>query len=298
VNINLRILWSSSGNGGISYEIAPKEAEEYCKYNVIFVCFVIDRTDFLVSSDWLVCRLVACHQFKIIEVPHANSERAGGGGWDISVGSGLHIRRGRRCYTYRAFTHGHCHTSAAYGDPDIYFNPRYGHYTYFSIRSHSCSHTYGYAYCNGHRHHLARRHANTHPYTDPFAHSHTQNGIAQLAVKEGTGEYRVSGLSNWLAASRNVSLAVGDSVRTPAASRASVTFSNGSVIVLEPGTEVQVQNYRVIREGETVRTRVARIALVRGKITGDVREDLVYLPSVFEIATASEVITIRGTLTQ
>jgi len=120
--------------------------------------------------------------------------------------------------------------------------------------------------------------------------------IAQLAVKEGTGEYRVSGLSNWLAASGNVSLAVGDSIRTPSASRASVTFSDGSVIVLEPSTEVQVQNYRVTWEGEAVRTRTARIALVRGKITADVREDLVYPPSVFEIATASEVITIRGTL--
>ena len=91
---------------------------------------------------------------------------------------------------------------------------------------------------------------------------------------------------------------IGDRVRTGWGAKASVEFLDGSVLVLKARTEIEIQAFSMTTEEGSVVTRVARVALIQGDISGDVREDLVYPPSVFEIVTAGEIVTIRGTLTE
>ena len=121
---------------------------------------------------------------------------------------------------------------------------------------------------------------------------------AHLSIQAGGGEFRISGSEEWLPAAEDTELAVGDSVRTDADARVSVEFTDGRTLVLEPDTELQIQSYSMTTEGELVLTRVARVALLRGSVSGDVREDLIFPPSVFEIVTPSEIVTIKGTLTE
>ena len=102
--------------------------------------------------------------------------------------------------------------------------------------------------------------------------------------------------SSWAPAAQGAYLTVGGRVRTGAGSRISVTFADGSIVTLEPDSELEVQSFRMTTEGSQVVSREARVALIRGDISGDVREDLLFPPSVFEIVSTGEIVTIRGTL--
>ena len=120
--------------------------------------------------------------------------------------------------------------------------------------------------------------------------------VARLSLTSGTGEYQYLGVNQWVAVKDGTGLDVGDSVRTAASSRVSVQFQDGSVLILEPDTQLEIQNYTQTTQGTRVVTRVARVALIQGDLTGDVRQDLVYPPSVSEIVTKGEITTIPGTL--
>lgn len=120
--------------------------------------------------------------------------------------------------------------------------------------------------------------------------------VALLTLTQGTGEYQYRGTTQWVSAKSGVGLDVGDSARTAANSRLSVQFQDGSVLILEPDTQVEIQNYSQTTQGTRVVTRIARVALIQGDLSGDVRQDLVYPPSVFEIVTKGEITTIPGTL--
>jgi ferric-dicitrate binding protein FerR (iron transport regulator) len=113
---------------------------------------------------------------------------------------------------------------------------------------------------------------------------------------EGTVEYRQLGSEEWFVVGDAAELSVGDRVRTGDGSTVAVQFEDGSVITLEPDAEVEIQNYESTRDGDRVLTRVARIALIEGFILADVREDLIFPPSVFEIVTEDSIIPIQGIL--
>ena len=91
------------------------------------------------------------------------------------------------------------------------------------------------------------------------------------------------------------SIGIGDRARSNAGSRVAVEFQDGSVLVLEPSSELEIQSFEMTTQGDTVVTRVARVGLT-GDATGNVRQDLVNPPSVFEIVTKGEIVTIPGTL--
>ena len=122
--------------------------------------------------------------------------------------------------------------------------------------------------------------------------------VALLTVQEGDGEYRLAGSDQWLPIEPGGGLAIGDRARTSSSSIVAIEFLDGSAIIMETDTEVEVQSFSMTTEGDRVITRVARIALIGGDISGDIREDLVFPPSVFEIVTEGEIISITGTLTE
>ncbi|MBI2957907.1 MAG: hypothetical protein HYY32_03600 [Chloroflexi bacterium] len=122
--------------------------------------------------------------------------------------------------------------------------------------------------------------------------------VAVVKVKAGTAEYRSATSAAFVAAPNGTGISVGDRVRSGAGAEVAVEFQDGSSLVLLQNTEIEIQNYSDTREGGKVVTRVARVATITGGISGDVRDDLIYPPSVFEIVSAGEVYTIKGTLSK
>lgn len=122
--------------------------------------------------------------------------------------------------------------------------------------------------------------------------------MAVLTVTQGVGEYLPVGTETWLTVKEGDGLAVGDRTRTAVGAGLAITFKDGSVLVLEQSTELEVQSFSMTQLGDRVVSRVSRVATIDGTISGDIRDDLVYPPSVFEIVTAGEIITIKGTLTE
>ena len=122
--------------------------------------------------------------------------------------------------------------------------------------------------------------------------------IAHIKIQSGTAGYRSGSSGSFAPIVNNTGVSVGDQVRSEAGSQVSVEFLDGSSLVLLANTEIEVQNYVFTRQGDSIVTRVARIAVINGDVSGDVRQDLVYPPSVFEIVSSGEIYTIKGTLIQ
>lgn len=122
--------------------------------------------------------------------------------------------------------------------------------------------------------------------------------IAQIKINSGSAEYQTGNSANFVPATDGTGVLVGDRVRSEPGAQIAVEFLDGSSLVLLEGTEIEIQKCEVTRQGESIVTRVARVAVFNGDVSGDVREDLVYPPSVFEIVTAGEIYTIKGTLSQ
>ncbi len=126
----------------------------------------------------------------------------------------------------------------------------------------------------------------------------TRPVVGQITVQSGTAQYRAGTGGDFAAAANKTGVAIGDRVRSGASSQVAVEFLDGSSLVLLADTEVEIQNYIITRQGDRIVTRVARVAVINGDVSGDIREDLVYPPSVFEIVSAGEIYTIKGTLSQ
>ncbi|MBM4406615.1 MAG: FecR domain-containing protein [Chloroflexi bacterium] len=122
--------------------------------------------------------------------------------------------------------------------------------------------------------------------------------VATIKIQSGTAQYRAGSSGGFVSAANNTGVAIGDRIRSGASSQVAVEFQDGSVLVLLANSEIEVQNFELTRQGNRVMTRVARVAVITGDVSGDVREDLIFPPSVFEIVSAGEIYTIKGTLTQ
>lgn len=123
------------------------------------------------------------------------------------------------------------------------------------------------------------------------------SAVAQIKIMSGSAEYRAKNSTDFVPAADSTGVSIGDRVRSKAGAQIAVEFLDGSSLVLLENTEVEIQNYEVTRKGDSIVTRVARVAVISGDVSGDVREDLIYPPSVFEIVTYGEIYTIKGTLT-
>jgi hypothetical protein len=118
---------------------------------------------------------------------------------------------------------------------------------------------------------------------------------ALVTVENGSGEYLAVGSDTWSAITGEVGLSVNDRVKAGADSSIIVEFADGSLLIVGADTELEIQSFSMEQVEGIVTSRVARVALIGGNVIGDVREDLIYPPSVFEIVTEGEIITIRGT---
>ena len=137
------------------------------------------------------------------------------------------------------------------------------------------------------------------PTPTPLPTRESVSVVATVLAQEGTPEYMLAEIESWYpTSSQGSGVGVGDRIRTGEGTEASVEFLDGSILILKPQTEIEIQAFTMTTEGDRVVTRVGRVALIQGDISGDVREDLVYPPSVFEIVTSSEIVKIRGTLTE
>lgn len=137
--------------------------------------------------------------------------------------------------------------------------------------------------------------ATTAPTATPLPPTATPRpSVGTLGSLSGSAEYRYGAAGAWVVAADGVGLNTGDSVRTGAAGSIAITFRDGSIISLEAGSEVEIQTYSDGSKDGAIVERVARIAVVYGTIGGDIREDLIYPPSVFEIVTEGEIIPILG----
>lgn len=117
-------------------------------------------------------------------------------------------------------------------------------------------------------------------------------------IQSGTAQHRTGSAGSFVAAANKTGVSVGDRVRSSAGSQVAVEFVDGSSLVLLADAEIEIQNYVVTQKDDRIATRVARVAVISGDVSGDIREDLVYPPSVFEIVSSGEIYTIKGTLSQ
>jgi len=120
--------------------------------------------------------------------------------------------------------------------------------------------------------------------------------VAQIKIKSGTAEYRSGNLSDFIPATDNIEVTVDSWVRSGPDAQVALEFLDGSSLVLLPNTEIEIQNYTVTYQNNDIATRIARVAVISGDISGDVRQDLIYPPSIFEIVSAGEIYTIKGTV--
>lgn len=134
------------------------------------------------------------------------------------------------------------------------------------------------------------------PTTQPSPTITPSAVVAQVKIKSGVAEFRAKDAAAFVPAADGVGVSVGDRVRSTPGAQVAVEFLDGSSLVLLENTEIEIQNYEVTRNGDSIVSRVGRVAVLSGDVTGDVREDLVYPPSVFEIVTKGEIYTVKGTI--
>lgn len=122
--------------------------------------------------------------------------------------------------------------------------------------------------------------------------------VAQVRIQSGAAEYRTGNSADFAPAAEGTGILINDRVRSKPDAQVAIEFLDGSSLVLLANTEIEIQNYEVTRQANTIVSRIARVAVISGDVSGDVRQDLIYPPSVFEIVTVGEIYTIKGTLTQ
>lgn len=122
--------------------------------------------------------------------------------------------------------------------------------------------------------------------------------VARINIQSGSAQYQSGSGNSFVAAADQTGLVIGDKVISAAGALIAIEFQDGSSLVLLPNTEIEIQNYTETRQDSKVTSRVARVAVISGDISGDIRQDLVYPPSVFEVVSAGEIYTIKGNITQ
>ena len=116
-----------------------------------------------------------------------------------------------------------------------------------------------------------------------------------LAILEGAVEFRLDQESDWIAGFDAQPIEQGWSVKTLNVSSAVLNFADGSMVLLEPNTEVYIQLYQVINGGpENGGERHAQIRLIDGVLDFDVIP-APSPPSTWAFLTTDGAVTIQGT---
>ena len=116
-----------------------------------------------------------------------------------------------------------------------------------------------------------------------------------LAILEGAAEFKVSQDSEWVSGFDAQPIEQGWSVRTLNVSSAVLNYPDGSMVLLEPNTEVAIELFQIINGGpEDGGERHAQVRLVDGDIDFDVTS-APSPPSTWAFLTADGAVTIQGT---
>jgi alpha-tubulin suppressor-like RCC1 family protein len=115
-----------------------------------------------------------------------------------------------------------------------------------------------------------------------------------LSITEGTVSVMKAGTGSWTEAQKGMSLGEGDVIKTGDESSAEITFSEGSTVELEAGTEMEIASLDIpAGTGPTTITLEQTIGSVIFRVT-----KIVDPASRYEVETPTGVVAVRGSIMQ
>lgn len=112
-----------------------------------------------------------------------------------------------------------------------------------------------------------------------------------FSITEGDVSVMKAGMDTWIEAQVEMSLEVGDTIKTGNSSSAEITFFDGSIIELQAGTEIEVASLDISDTGSTT----IRIKQAIGNTISRVKQ-LVDSASSYEVETPACVAAVRGSV--
>jgi VCBS repeat-containing protein len=123
--------------------------------------------------------------------------------------------------------------------------------------------------------------ASSNPYT-----------LTILSISEGDVFVMKAGTDDWIEAEVEMSLEVGDSIKTGDDSSAEITFFDGSTVELQPGTEIEIASLDISTDtGSTTITFEQTIGATISRVI-----NIVDPASRYEVETLSGVAAVRGSI--
>jgi hypothetical protein len=115
-----------------------------------------------------------------------------------------------------------------------------------------------------------------------------------LSIAEGNVYVMKAGTGSWTEAEEGMSLRVGDSIKTGDDSSAEITFSEGSTVELQAGTEIEIASFAISTGTDsTTITLEQTIGSVIFRVT-----KIVDPASRYEVETPTGVVAVRGSIMQ
>ena len=122
--------------------------------------------------------------------------------------------------------------------------------------------------------------------------SSTPSTLTILSITEGDVFVMKAGTDDWIEAEVEMSLEVGDSIKTGDDSSAEITFFDGSTVELQPGTEIEIASLDISADtGSTTITLEQTIGATISRVI-----NIVDPASRYEVETLSGVAAVRGSV--
>jgi VCBS repeat-containing protein len=121
--------------------------------------------------------------------------------------------------------------------------------------------------------------------------SSTPSTLTTLSAVEGDVSVMEAGTDDWIEAELGMSLEEGDTIKTGDDSSAEITFSDGSTVELQPGTEVEIASLAVTDTGSTTVTLEQTIGATISRVI-----NIIDPASSYEVETPSGAAVVRGSI--
>jgi uncharacterized protein YfaP (DUF2135 family) len=127
------------------------------------------------------------------------------------------------------------------------------------------------------------------PPIEPIVPPSTPSTLTILSITEGNVFVMKAGTDDWIEAEVEMSLEVGDSIKTGDSSGSEITFFDGSTIELQAGTEIEVVSLGISDTGSTTIKLKQAIGSTISRVT-----KLLDPASSYEVETPAAVAAVRG----
>jgi uncharacterized protein YfaP (DUF2135 family) len=127
------------------------------------------------------------------------------------------------------------------------------------------------------------------PPIEPIVPPSTPSTLTILSITEGNVFVMKAGTDDWIEAEVEMSLEVGDSIKTGDSSGSEITFFDGSTIELQAGTEIEVVSLGISDTGSTTIKLKQAIGNTISRVT-----KLLDPASSYEVETPAAVAAVRG----